>query len=237
MRGRGDGRGDGGRVAGLITTAGPGHARPWIPLYRFATGVVTSAGRVRYGFRVAGRQNVPASGGVLIACNHLADCDPAFVVSAIPGREAISLATTRHFTAAPLRELLLRLGAEPVRTDGTEISGLRFAREHLRGGGVVIVYPEGVPGFSAVVGPFADGAGWLASTPGVTVVPTAVWGTHRLMRRGLPVGRGPVSVAFGTPVAPNAVGGRGAAGVADTTGRIRTRVQDLVTGLSRADPD
>lgn len=219
-----------------MTTADPGHARPWVPLYRFATGVVTVAGRVRYGFRVAGRHNVPASGGVLIACNHLAECDPAFVATAIPGREAISLATTRHFTAAPIRELLLRLGAEPVRTDGTEISGLRFAREHLKGGGMVIVYPEGVPGFSAVVGPFVDGAGWLASTPGVTVVPTAVWGTHRLMRRGLPVGRGPVSVAFGAPVVLDAVRGRGAAGVADATGRIRARVQDLVTGLSRADP-
>ena len=191
---------------------------------------------MRYGFRVAGRQNVPPAGGVLIACNHLADCDPAFVASAIPGREAIQLTTMRHFAAAPIRELLLRLGAEPVRTDGTDLSALRFAREHLRGGGVVILYPEGVPGFNAVVGPFANGAGWLALTPGVTVVPTAVWGTHRLMRHGLPVGRGPVSVAFGTPLVLDEVGGRGVARAADATGRIRTRVQSLVEGLSRADP-
>jgi len=184
---------------------------------------------------VAGAGNIPEDGGVLVVVNHLADIDGMFVAAALPRwRTGTHLVTARHHDASPVvRELLLRLGLEPVRTDGTETSGLRHARALLRDGGTVVVYPEGVPGFSARVQPFAQGAGWLALTPGVTVIPAAIWGSHRVMRRGLPIGRGPVRVAFGAPVAVGDLRGSRSARVHAATGRIRERVQALVAGVSR----
>lgn len=191
-------------------------------------------GRAVTGFEVAGRRNVPERGGCLVACNHLADPDGMYVGAALPeGTTPVHLVTARHHDgSAPAREVLLRLGLEPVRADGTDVAALRHCRRLLRAGGIVVIYPEGVPGYSARVQPFAEGAGWLALTPGVRVVPAGIWGSQHVMRRGLPTGRGPVRVAFGPPMGMDDLAGSRAARVAAATGRLRAGVQGIVTGLA-----
>jgi 1-acyl-sn-glycerol-3-phosphate acyltransferase len=210
------------------------HAEVWRPLYDRARPFVLAWASGVNGFEIAGRGNIPAGGGCLVVCNHLADPDGLFVGAALPpDREAIHLVTARHHQGSrAVRELLLRLGLEPVRTDGTEMAALRHARRVMQRGGVVVIYPEGVPGYSPRVQPFAQGVGWLALTPGIEVIPAAVWGTHRVMRGGLPIGRGPVRVAFGGAVALDGLGGGRAARIAEATRRARTAVQRLVSGLA-----
>jgi len=105
----------------------------------------------------------------------------------------------------------------------------------MQDGGIVVIYPEGVPGYSARVQPFAGGAGWLALTPGITVIPAAIWGSHRVMRRGLPIGRGPVRVAFGAPVLLGDLEGGRSARLHEVTRRMRQGVQALVTALATDD--
>lgn len=212
-------------------TAAVRHAEPWPPLYDAGRSLVVAWGRAVTGFEVAGLRNIPRNRGALVVCNHLADSDGAFVAAAIPPPlRTVNLVTARHHDVSPfVRDLLLRLGLEPVRTDGTEVAALRRARQVLQGGGIVVIYPEGVPGFSARLQPFAEGAGWLALTRGIDVVPAAIWGSHRVMRRGLPIGRGPVRVAFGEPVPIDDIAGPRAERVTAATGRIRDRVQEMVT--------
>jgi 1-acyl-sn-glycerol-3-phosphate acyltransferase len=200
---------------------------------------VTAWGRAVNGFEVAGRANIPGDRGCLVVCNHLADSDGMYVGAALPGlpRVVNHLVTARHHDVSPVvGNVLLRVGLEPVRTDGTEMGALRHSRRVMQDGGIVVIYPEGVPGYSARVQPFADGAGWLALTPGIAVVPAAIWGSHRVMRRGLPIGRGPVRVAFGVPVPVDDLTGSRAARVHAASGRVRERVQALVAGLSRGNP-
>lgn len=210
------------------------HAQVWRPLYYAARPWVLAWARAVNDLQVAGRENLPGDRGCLVVCNHLADPDGMFVGAALPpGRDAIHLVTARHHEGSPLvREVLLRLGLEPVRTDGTEMAALRHARRVMEGGGMVVIYPEGVPGYSSRVQPFAPGAGWLALTPGIHVVPAAVWGTQHVMRHGLPVGRGPVRVAFGQPVALAAASGSRAERVEGATSVIRQRVQEMVASLA-----
>ena len=211
------------------------HAQVWRPLYDAARGWVLAWDRAVNGLQVAGRENLPVDRGCLVVCNHLADPDGMFVGAALPpGRDAIHLVTARHHQGSRLaREVLLRLGLEPVRTDGTEMAALRHARRVMEGGGIVVIYPEGVPGYSPRVQPFAPGAGWLALTPGIHVVPAAVWGTQHVMRYGLPVGRGPVRVAFGRPLALDGAPGTRSDRVEAATAALRGRVQELVTALAR----
>lgn len=211
------------------------HARAWPPLHLLGRTLVRSWARAVNGFEVAGASNIPPGTGCLVVCNHLADADGMYVGAALPGRprEVQHLVTARHHDSSPLvRELLLRLGLEPVRTDGTEMAALRHARRVLQDGGIVVIYPEGVPGCSARVQPFAGGVGWLALTPGIQVVPAAIWGSHMVMRRGVPVGRGPVRVAFGTPVGMDGLMGSRSDRVHEATSRCRTRVQGLLSAIA-----
>lgn len=209
------------------------HAQVWRPLYDAARPWVLAWARAVNGLRVAGRGNLPRDRGCLVVCNHLADIDGMFVAAALPPpRTGIHLVTARHHNASPLaRELLLRLGLEPVRTDGTGMAALRHCRRVLAAGGIVVIYPEGVPGYSARVQPFAEGVGWLALTPGIDVVPAAIWGSHRVMRRGLPIGRGPVRVAFGAPIDLAHLTGRRPERVEQATAIARARVQGMVSHL------
>ncbi|MBM3665303.1 MAG: 1-acyl-sn-glycerol-3-phosphate acyltransferase [Actinobacteria bacterium] len=212
----------------------PRHAKPWAPLYRAGHAAVTAWARSVNGFEVAGRGNIPGGRGCLVVCNHLADPDGMYVGAALPPppRMVLHLVTARHHDSSPLvRELLLRLGLEPVRTGRTEIAALGHVRRVMQHGGIVVIYPEGVPGYSARVQPFAPGAGWLALTPGIDVVPAAIWGSHRVMRAGLPVGRGPVRVAFGRPLAMDDLTGPRPERVAAASIRLRAGVQRLVSGL------
>jgi len=213
----------------------PRHAEPWAPLYRAGHAAVTAWARAMNGFEVAGRGNVPDASGCLVVCNHLADPDGMYVGAALPAppRMVQHLVTARHHDSSSLvRGLLLRLGLEPVRTDGTELSALRHARRVMQQGGIVVIYPEGVPGYSARVQPFAPGAAWLALTPGIDVVPAGIWGSHRVMRAGLPVGRGPVRVAFGRPVPMDDLAGPRPERVHAAGERLRAAVQRLASGLA-----
>jgi len=210
------------------------HAEVWPPLYRAGRALVVGWARAVNGYEVAGRRNITAGRGCLVVCNHLADIDGMFVAAALPPpRTGIHLVTARHHDASPLaRELLLRLGLEPVRTDGTGTAALRHCRRVLATGGIVVIYPEGVPGYSARLQSFAEGVGWLALTPGIDVVPAAIWGSHRVMRRGLPIGRGPVRVAFGTPMDLAHLTGPRPRLVEQATAIARARVQGMVSALA-----
>ncbi len=60
----------------------------------------------------------------------------------------------------------------------------------------------------------------------MTVVPAAVWGTHRVLRGWRPVGRGPVRVAFGPPVPVAGEGTR-----RERAHRLTVDVRDAIQAL------
>lgn len=207
------------------------HWRPprtgvWRPLWAFGCRLLGLTAPRLLGFRVTGRDHIPPRGGVLVVANHLADIDPAAIGLACWPRPAQYLAMARHFTRRPLATLLFALGAFPVRVGQADPRALRHAREQLEAGRLVVIFPEGTPSWGPEMGEFREGVGHLALTPGVTVVPCALWGTHRVLRGWRPVGRGPVQVAFGRPVPVPAEGSR-----RNRASRVTAAARDAVATL------
>lgn len=172
------------------------------PLYRFALAVVRPLLPRVHRLRVHGREWVPAAGPTIVVASHDADIDPPFLALALAPRQAITLTADRHFRTRWLGWLLSGLGCVPVALESADLRALRYAMGQLRLGRLVVIYPEGRPANGGELQPFRDGAGMLALVPGVTVVPAAIWGAHRIVKaRWFPIGRGPVHVRFGSPVA------------------------------------
>lgn len=212
----------------------PPRSGVWGPLWWFARIVLTPSLPALVGFRVAGRRRIPARGGVLVVSNHLADLDPLFVGVACMPRRAQYLALAKHFTGRPLATILLALGAFPLRHGTPDTRALRYAREQLEAGRLVIIFPEGGPSWGAGLGEFRQGAGHLGLADGVSVVPAAVWGADRVLRGWRPVGRGPVRVAFGHPLEIPREGSRRAR-ADELTRRARAAVQELLEPMMAAD--
>jgi 1-acyl-sn-glycerol-3-phosphate acyltransferase len=191
--------------------------------------------RILAGFRVAGRHRIPRRGGVLVVANHVADLDPPAIGVACAPRMAQYVADARHFRHLPFSLILFAVGAFPLRPGSADTRALRYARDQLMAGELIVIWPEGRARWGAPLGEFLEGAGHLGLTPGVTVVPAAIWGPHKFMRGWRPVGRGPVLVAFGHPV-PVPESGSRRERAAELSRRTRAAIQELLEPMMRAYP-
>ncbi|MHA6669460.1 lysophospholipid acyltransferase family protein [Homoserinimonas sp. A447] len=178
--------------------------------------------------RIVGKANVPTSGPVLIASNHLSFID-SVVITLVAPRSVSFLAKATYFTGTGFRGWVSRvfftsIGAIPVERGAGHAaqdaldSGLRVLRE----GGAFAIYPEGTRSLDGRIYKGRTGVAWLALTSGAVVVPVALTGTENLQ----PVGSrrlrlAKVTVEFGTPL------DLGSHGRADS-GRARRKATDQV---------
>ena len=207
--------------------------RPW---YRLAQ--VTSRGLYEclFNFRIHGAGNVPMSGGLLLACNHVSFLDPHAVGAGCP-REACFLARKTLFTN-PLKSALLRSwNVVPVDLSGKpDIAGLKAIMDRLRHGYAVTLFPEGTRSRDGGFQRAKPGVGLLVAKAGVPVVPVRMFGAYEVWPRNqkLP-SRGQVDIAFGKPVRYDAMiadsRAKGAAAMKDLYQRIADDVMEHIKAL------
>jgi len=157
---------------------------------------------------VEGLEHLPASGPAIIASNHVGYLDFAFVMLAPPRprREMAFLARGDLFERRLTGPALHALGQIPVDEHGDPTVTMNTARARLDGGGIVGLHPEGTvnPTFLPVRG--KSGAIRLSQQTGAPIIPTAVWGSQRLLTKWRPPARPergiPVRVTYSEPYLP-----------------------------------
>lgn len=157
--------------------------------------------------RVRGRNNVPQSGGVLLASNHLAFVD-SIVLTLVARRSVSFMAKSEYFTGKGIRGWFMRsffsgVGAVPVDRTSAKAGqeALDAGLEVLQSGGAFSIYPEGTRSRDGRLYRGRTGVAWLALTAGVPVVPVALIGTENLQpggTGGIRLAR--VTVEFGEPM-------------------------------------
>lgn len=91
--------------------------------------------------RIIGKENLPATGPVVIAPKHYSRWDP-LIVSCL-STEALYYMTHHHEFEQSYSWLLKNLGAFPVNRDKPSVSSLRFPIELLQAKKKLVVFPEG----------------------------------------------------------------------------------------------
>jgi putative phosphoserine phosphatase / 1-acylglycerol-3-phosphate O-acyltransferase len=165
-------------------------------------------------FDIAGLENVPARGPVLLAANHRSYFDVAALalVARGIGRPVRFLGKKEIFDAPVVGQIARSIGGIAVDRGSGSDQPLRAAESALKAGEVVIVLPQGtIPRGYDFFDPVLrgkTGTARLAASTGATVVPVGLWGTERVWPRSsrvpnvLGVCRPPtVSVRVGKPVA------------------------------------
>jgi len=153
--------------------------------------------------RVEGLDDLPTSGPLIVATNHMSNADPPLVGGwLLPAlkRRPTFLAKEAIFVG-PLGLFLDSLGAEPVKAGSSDIGAYRAAKALLDRGGVVVIMPEGTRSYDGVLSRPKPGVSLLATRTGAPVLPVGVSGTDRLLRRGqrLPHVGASVTMRVGRP--------------------------------------
>lgn len=151
-------------------------------------------------WEVIGRHNIPASGPVIIAPNHISYIDPPLVGAAVP-RACAFMARHDLWDNKILNWLLPHLGAFPVRRGEPDRASIRRSLDELAEGNVLILFPEGTRSDTGELQPGLPGIALIVQKSGAPVVPCAVFGSNRMMAPGESrIRRAKLKVVFGPPL-------------------------------------
>lgn len=160
-------------------------------------------------FTVTGVENLPRTGGAVVAINHTSYFD--FTFAGLPaykqglGRKVRFMAKQEVFDHHITGPIMRGCRHIPVdRNNGA--ASFDAACAYLKGGELVGVYPEATISRSFELKEFKGGAARMAVAAGVPIIPHIVWGAQRIWTKGHPKKllrpKVPIAVAVGEPIEP-----------------------------------
>jgi 1-acyl-sn-glycerol-3-phosphate acyltransferase len=176
-------------------------------LYEIAHSVIPPVAKTIWRPHVEGLANIPATGPVLVAANHLSFVDSVVLPVVVP-RKVVFLAKEDYFTGTGPKGWLSRawfegLGMVPVNRDNTTsaIASLDIALEVLGRGEAFGIYPEGARSRDGRLYRGRTGVAQLALTSGAPILPVGLIGTENIQPIGSSLPKlAKVTVRFGTPI-------------------------------------
>ena len=151
-----------------------------------------------YRLRVHGTENVPQSGGFVLACNHLSNFDPWPLGMPLWPKHWLRFMAKAELYWWPATYVLNAAGAFPVHRERADVEAVHTAVRLAQEGNVVVMFPEGTRRKKGLVKKHQararSGAARIALDAGVPLVPAAVAGTDKLLTLG------PLRIAYGAPI-------------------------------------
>lgn len=172
--------------------------------FRIGTFLIRCIFHINGGLGVKGIENIPTTGGLIVAANHLSYLDPPVLGSVLP-RRATFIARRGLFNI-PLLGCFISHHAFPIDREKTHPSTIKEALRRLKEGEVLVIFPEGQRSETGRLLEGKPGIGMIAKLAKASIIPTLIIGTDK----ALPVGakwlrRAKISVIFGMPLDPSAI--------------------------------
>lgn len=161
--------------------------------YAFAKFVVRLVFPLLARLRTTGLENVPTSGPVILAQNHIAWIDIPLASIKVP-RVSHYMAKIELFGQPVLGGIMRLLGAFPVRRGEGDRESLRISERLIAQGKVLVIFPEGHRSGGKLIRAH-PGTSLIALRTGAPIVPVAISGTENVFKRFRPL----VTVSYGKP--------------------------------------
>ena len=158
--------------------------------YRVSRVVAGPILRLLWRPEVTGGEQIPATGGAIVASNHLSLVDSIFLPLMV-ARPLTFAAKSEYFTgkrpgqrlAAVYMRATRQLSVDRADTRAAQ-GTLQAALELLQAGELFGIYPEGTRSPDGRLYRGRTGVGWLALASGLPVIPVAMVGTDRVLAPG-----------------------------------------------------
>jgi 1-acyl-sn-glycerol-3-phosphate acyltransferase len=175
-----------------------------------------------YRLDVRGRENLPQTGGFVLAANHTSNFDPwPLGLPLYPKRHLRFMGKSELFWF-PLGAIIKGAGAFKVHRGQGDVEAMKTAVELVRSGEIVVMFPEGTRQRKGLRKKWEarphTGAARIALDAKAPLVPAAIKGTDRLLRLER------LKVAYGAPLEPTA-------DVTETTARLMDEIRRLFDTL------
>jgi 1-acyl-sn-glycerol-3-phosphate acyltransferase len=154
--------------------------------------------------KIEGREHIPATGPAVLAANHQSFCD-SFFLPLVLRRRVTYVAKSEYFDNWRTAWFFRAAGQIPMQRGGGDASqrALDTAKEVLRGGDLLGIYPEGTRSPDPRLHKGHTGVARLALGCDVPIIPVGIIGTREVQPPGSNFMRPfrPVTVRFGPPLA------------------------------------
>jgi 1-acyl-sn-glycerol-3-phosphate acyltransferase len=156
-------------------------------LYRVVVRGIVPLGLRAGGIRVdvSGLENVPAGVSCIFLSNHVSNLDPPVLMPVLPGQCSVLL--KKGLMRIPLLGTAMRLGkfvpVERGKQREAAQASVAAAEAALRSGLHVLFFAEGTRSEDGRLAGFKRGPFYLAMDTGAPIVPIAISGTEKMMRK------------------------------------------------------
>jgi 1-acyl-sn-glycerol-3-phosphate acyltransferase len=174
----------------------------WSPLQRVGQALFRILFRIVAPVEVEGLENIPPSGPVLLAVNHLSMLDLPLLVTVLP-RRTICIATETLRRFAWLRSFLDIGDTIYVRRGEADQQALDHGLAVLRAGGLLGVAPEGTRSPSGGLTRGHSGVAYLATEAQAPILPVVAYGQEQVVHNLKRLRRTRVHVRIGSLISPS----------------------------------
>lgn len=173
-------------------------------LYHFCRYALLVIGWTYLRMRRRNHRRMPAGAVILAPAGHRSNLDTPLIGAAAP-RRLNYMAKSSLFKSPFWTRFLTAIGGFPTERDRVDRRALRCAREVLRRGEALVVFPEGERKSGPRVLPLFDGPVWLSVMTGAPILPVGIGGSEAAMPKGKLLPRFVrVRFIFGEPIPPPA---------------------------------
>lgn len=169
-------------------------------LYEFIRAIANWYFDSLYDYTQTGLEQIPKSGAVIFAANHVSFYDPP-AIGSCHHRQINYFARDTLFRGL-FGKALLEIGTIPVARENAEVASLRAIFKSLKSGGAVAIYPEGTRSPDGQLMEPKAGAGMIACKSKATVIPTRIFGSYEAFGRSdkIPKIGGRIHIVYGAPM-------------------------------------
>ena len=140
--------------------------------------------KIFWRMEIIGIENLPQSGGLIIASNHVSYLDPA-VLTASFNRKIYFLTKKEVFKNNFISFLLKNMNALPIDRGKVDMLAFKKAINILREEKVLGIFPEGTRSSNGELQELKLGTIKIAMKTGVPILPVGIIGTHKIYPRSI----------------------------------------------------
>ena len=150
--------------------------------YDFMKAIIIAFNKVYFRLQHYGVENTPRTGPVLLVANHASNLDPTTIACGLP-RQVQFLAKEELFSGI-LGKFLRKVNAHRIARSGIDRGALKTCIDLVRGGHMLLVFPEGSRTEDGTLLPPQPGSAMIAIQSQAPILPIYIDGTLQAMPKG-----------------------------------------------------